>query len=120
MFRSPRGLALALSFSACVGAGTRDEDATHEPTRAPQSTAAAIVADAPTNAAPASAVAPAQPTIEVADSKLPARKRIVSSKAASGLPAFVAAMPESGLVWVGPLAGNGGRDVLVYIPAGAK
>jgi hypothetical protein len=45
--------------------------------------------------------------------------RVVDPKASSGLVDFVAQMPERGQVWVGPLGGNGGRDVLVHVPAGA-
>jgi len=32
---------------------------------------------------------------------------------------FAARLPEHSLTWVGPMSGNGGRDVLVHIPAGA-
>lgn len=45
--------------------------------------------------------------------------RIVDPKASSGLVDFVAQMPAGGATWVGPLAGNGGRDVLVHAPASA-
>lgn len=43
--------------------------------------------------------------------------RVVAPKASSGLVAFAEQMPKGGLVWVGPLAGNGDRDVLVYVPS---
>jgi len=45
--------------------------------------------------------------------------RIVDPKATSGLVDFVAQMPTDGATWVGPLGGNGGRDVLVHVPAAA-
>jgi hypothetical protein len=119
MFRSSQRLALALSFAACVASSPPDEDATHEPTGVPASTAAVDVAAA-SSAKAASVAEPVTPAVEIADSKLPKAKRIVRENATSGLPAFVAAMPDGGLVWVGPLAGNGGRDVLVYVPPGAQ
>jgi hypothetical protein len=55
----------------------------------------------------------------VADSAMPEHRRIVESGAQSGLATFAREMPDAGLVWVGPLEGNGGRDVLVHVPPGA-
>lgn len=37
----------------------------------------------------------------------------------AGLRQFVDEMEPGGAVWVGPLEGNGGREVLVYVPPGA-
>jgi hypothetical protein len=120
MLRCPK-LVLALPLLACVSSSPREEEPTREPSGTPTSPAAADVAATPHASVAATSVAPpTTPVVAVADSKLPAAKRIVSAKATSGLPAFVQAMPKGGLVWVGPLAGNGGRDVLVYVPEGAK
>jgi hypothetical protein len=44
------------------------------------------------------------------------RVRVLVPEARSGLVDFARALPEDALAWVGPLAGNGGRDVLVYVP----
>ncbi|HET6582966.1 MAG TPA: hypothetical protein VFG69_05960 [Nannocystaceae bacterium] len=109
----------ALAMLSCVASGPREDEPTREPSPAPTVS--------PTPAAPArreSAATPppavAAPAVVVADSTLPTHRRIVSEKATSGLVAFVDAMPKGGLAWVGPLAGNGGRDVLVYVPPGAR
>lgn len=104
---------------ACDAAAPRESDPTQGSAAPP---ASARTTDAP---APAHAIASAPPTAApaetptIADSKMPTKLRVVSDEATSGLPAFVEAMAPGGLVWVGPLAGNGGRDVFVYVPAGA-
>lgn len=49
-------------------------------------------------------------------SKIPAHARHVHPKSQPGLAEFADALPRGGALWIGPLAGNGGRDVLVYIP----
>ena len=59
------------------------------------------------------------PRPEVADSAMPKQRRIVDPRTRSGLAAFANEVLEDGLAWVGPLEGNGGRDVLVYVPPGA-
>jgi hypothetical protein len=61
----------------------------------------------------------AAPAPTVADSTFPARVAVVDAKASSGMVAFVDTLPEGARWWLGPLAGNGGRDVLIYLPSGA-
>lgn len=45
--------------------------------------------------------------------------KFIEPDASSGLKNFVAQMPEPDLAWVGPMKGNGNRDVLVYVPSNA-
>lgn len=45
---------------------------------------------------------------------------IVDADAQPGLIEFTNGLPREGSLWVGQLEGNGGRDVLVYIPPGAR
>jgi pimeloyl-ACP methyl ester carboxylesterase len=52
------------------------------------------------------------------DSSIPEHTLIVSDAAQPGLVAFARELPPRGSLWVGPLRGNGGRDVVIYIPAG--
>jgi pimeloyl-ACP methyl ester carboxylesterase len=59
---------------------------------------------------------PAAP--EIADSRIQTGF-FVDPGAQAGLVAFVAALPQAGSLWVGKLEGNGGRDVLIFIPPGA-
>jgi len=57
-----------------------------------------------------------------ADSAIVGGQQSLSSESSAGLLDFAAeleAVGNEGSLWVGPLAGNGGRDVLIYIPAGA-
>lgn len=42
--------------------------------------------------------------------------RVIDPSARSGLVQFVEQLPRGGWAYVGPLAGNGGRDVLVFVP----
>jgi pimeloyl-ACP methyl ester carboxylesterase len=44
----------------------------------------------------------------------------VSPAALPGLIALAEARPRVGALWIGQLAGNGGRDVVIYVPPGAK
>ena len=48
-----------------------------------------------------------------------ARPRHVDPKIPPGLSEFVAGLGQ-GAWWVGPLAGNGGREVLIYLPGGTS
>jgi hypothetical protein len=119
--RIPRCLVPAALTLSCVASGPREDEPTREPSSSPNAVSASAI-EAPVVAASvttATAPAVAAPPVVVADSKLPREKRVVRESATSGLVAFVEQMPKGGLVWVGPLAGNGGRDVLVYVPPGA-
>ncbi|MFO0632600.1 MAG: hypothetical protein U0168_07110 [Nannocystaceae bacterium] len=75
--------------------------------------AAPAAAPAATTAAPAAAVI-------AAPSQLPARVHEVEAGIQPGLAAFVEQLPAEGRVWVGRMAGNGDREVLVYVPPGAR
>jgi hypothetical protein len=69
---------------------------------------------------PVTVTAPAEElAAPIADSVFPSRVAIIDPKASSGMVAFVAALPKRARYWLGPLAGNGGRDVLIYLPEGA-
>lgn len=52
-------------------------------------------------------------------SKIRSRHVVVSNDIQPGLAAFARAMPQEGCLWTGRLAGNGERDVLVFVPPGA-
>ncbi len=69
----------------------------------------AVVAAAPTTALP-----PAPPPPPSTRGPI----RAIDPAANSGLVAFVDALPADGSAFVGPLAGNGGRDVLIFVPPG--
>jgi hypothetical protein len=60
-----------------------------------------------------------EPEPEPAVSAMPKRRKIVSESVQPGLVAFADEMADEGLLWVGRLEGNGGRDVLVHVPPGA-
>lgn len=103
---------------ACVPSGQRESDPRPLPPAAPGETPGSdSVAPPSEDVEAAGEVAePEAPSVARADSEMPKRLRIVSEQARSGLVAFANEMAGDGLLWVGPLAGNGGRDVLVYVP----
>ena len=51
---------------------------------------------------------------------MPKRRFLIKKNLGAGMAAFVAEMPREGLLWAGKLKGNGDRDVLVFVPPGAK
>ncbi|EDM80667.1 hypothetical protein PPSIR1_37279 [Plesiocystis pacifica SIR-1] len=122
---------LALSFVALLSAGCVQTVAEVDPQPAdpdmPESADSAPVLheSAPLGSstsepapAPAPEPAPAQPPIEVADSELVAGAQI-DPNTAPGLQDFADEFSQlyaGGSLWVGPLEGNGGRDVLIFIP----
>jgi pimeloyl-ACP methyl ester carboxylesterase len=57
-----------------------------------------------------------EPEIEIADSAIEA-KFVVDPAVQPGLVEFAQQMTQAGSLWIGKLEGNGGRDVLIYIPA---
>ncbi|MEZ4452597.1 MAG: hypothetical protein R3B09_24270 [Nannocystaceae bacterium] len=89
-------------------------DAT-DPTAASEGSSAA--APEGEGSTPAASEAPARPPGGRSD--LAPSRRLVDPGAQAGLRELVAELPPGGNVWVGALAGNGGRDVLVYVPPGA-
>lgn len=103
----------------CAPASPADPAPVPTPVDAPVPTPA----DAPTDPGPAdeSELEPAdepEPAPVVADSDIQTGFH-VDPNAAPGLLAFVAELPQQGSLWVGKLDGNGGRDVVVFIPPGA-
>ncbi len=54
---------------------------------------------------------------EPAPAVVPLRARKVASTAIPGLQAFSTALESEGALWIGQLSGNGGRDVVVFVPA---
>lgn len=56
----------------------------------------------------------------IALSDLATHRRFVGLDVQVGLRELVDELVIQGNLWVGPLAGNGGRDVLIYIPPGAS
>jgi len=111
-------LALGLGcVSARQGAEPRPET--------PESAPAAPIGDEPELAeapAPEQPEPEPEPEPETTDSALVAGAQIDASVAA-GLALFATELDDAvegqGALWVGPLEGNGGRDVLVYIPPDA-
>lgn len=79
------------------------------PRLAAQRTAAEVVPDPALAQAIPAAADPVQKT----------DVRTIAPGASSGLVAFAKTLPAGGLTWVGPLRGNGGRDVLIHVPPGA-
>jgi pimeloyl-ACP methyl ester carboxylesterase len=57
-----------------------------------------------------------QPEPEPVRSKVRRKAHVVAKSIQPGLAAFVEALPGDGTIWVGPLPGNGDRDVVVYLP----
>ncbi len=54
------------------------------------------------------------------DSKLPKERVVTEKDVQPGVVELLAEREDPGHVWVGKLDGNGGRDVLVHIPHGAR
>ena len=63
---------------------------------------------------PESAVPVAAPA-ELPNSDVPQNARLVASTARPGLIAFSNALENRGSLWVGQLAGNGGRDTVIFL-----
>ena len=61
-----------------------------------------------------------QAQAEPAIAKVPARARKISTAARPGLIAFSDALENDGALWVGQLGGNGGRDTVIFVPAGVR
>jgi hypothetical protein len=97
---SPPSRALAASVSSAPSPS---------PSRAEEGGAAVATRAAPVNSAQA----------PVATNSRLIAQRIVSGAAQAGVRERVAELPPEGIVWVGALSGNGGRDVLIFIPPGA-
>lgn len=76
-------------------------------------TAGAVVIPALAQSAQAMAAAPSSPTAPKPGA------RLFDRRAAPGLIDFAEHVGLDGAIWVGPLPGNGGRDVLIFVPAGA-
>lgn len=86
---------------------------TKSPVATPEATPKAEApADSKVDDAPDETAAPPAPV----DSEIVQRKRWHRHAKESGLHDFVDALENDGTVWAGPLEGNGGRDVVIYIP----
>ncbi|MFV8754650.1 hypothetical protein ACNOYE_29235 [Nannocystaceae bacterium ST9] len=119
MPRDRRLLAPTLLLVACVPSSRAESEpipapapiaAALEPTREPDETSS--------DAAPLEPEPPAIAEPMVADSKLVARS-IVDPGVQPGLLEFTQELADPGALWVGKLEGNGGRDVLIFVPPGA-
>ncbi|MCA9635223.1 MAG: hypothetical protein KC420_04230, partial [Myxococcales bacterium] len=126
--------ALAALLGGCGGAPPPGSEAV-PPIEAAEDDApvsAAMIADeAPTQAASDARDTPQQKdasagdrgdaATQVADapSRLAAHLAKIDPSIQPGLAELLAERPQEGNVWAGKLAGNGGRDVLIYIPPGA-
>ena len=107
----------SLSLVACVASAQTEPQAQPTPvatpsTRSPDPTPSADEAAAST--APTETEAEEAPT--PVDSKIVRRKRWHGDAKEPGLHDFVDALATGGTLWAGPLEGNGGRDVVIYIP----
>jgi hypothetical protein len=110
-----------LGALACGPAHPLPEHGQATPVAAPRATPHVVDAAVRADDAPADVAAPRDDAApgELDDApRRPLRDaaRVVATGATSGLVAFVEQLPPGGLAWVGPLAGNGDRDVLVYVP----
>lgn len=74
--------------------------------------AAPPVEEPPSSVPDADATPAARPPRSIPKSRV----RVLATDARSGLVDFARGLPDDALAWVGPMAGNGGRDVLVYVP----
>ncbi len=52
--------------------------------------------------------------------QVPQGARTVASTVRPGLVAFASVLESDGALWVGPLPGNGDRDVVVFVPPGVR
>lgn len=113
---------LAVTTALACGPRSASEPELGTPDAAVHAAAATTPArdtTAPASVTPAKVAEPVAPPRVVADSSFPKRGPVVDRKASSGLAEIAKELPKGSLTWVGPLAGNGGRDVLVHVPAGA-
>lgn len=81
--------------------------------------ASSAVAVSPAGAAAQTVIATPAAT-EPKPSRLPARVHAIAADVQPGLVAFAATLPADARVWMGHLAGNGGRDAVIYVPPGAR
>ena len=106
---------LALGCGATKG----DPDVVREPSPGPPIVDAATPppesAPEPSDAEPESQPPPAKPE----PSQIPAKLTKVDPGSLPGLIQFADARSEEGALWIGQLEGNGGRDVVIFIPPGA-
>jgi pimeloyl-ACP methyl ester carboxylesterase len=121
----PRSAAMSLLLATCLPVGLACVPSTHaEPVAeaAPVEVVAPVtepeVEDEPEVAPEAEPEPEPEPEPEIADSAVVARS-MVDPAVQPGLVAFAQELIEDGSLWVGTLEGNGGRDVLIYIPPGA-
>jgi hypothetical protein len=113
---SPSSLGLlGLLGMGCVPASRAESE--------PISQSAPVVAAAPLPTEPevepaSEPVEPVEPAEVVADSAI-VERFIVDPTVQPGLIEFSGDLPKEGSLWIGKLDGNGGRDVVIFIPPGA-
>jgi hypothetical protein len=115
-----RALALPLALLACVPASGAEPAAISEPTPAPTPEPAAVT-ESSTEPAPTPAPEPPPPAPVIADSDIHTGAW-VDAGVQPGLATFAAELDTTkgaGSIWIGKLEGNGGRDVLIYVPPNA-
>jgi pimeloyl-ACP methyl ester carboxylesterase len=107
------GLGICLLACAPAGHGERVAEA------APVASVVAPTAEPSIEPEPEPELEPEpEPAPEIADSAIEA-KFVVDPAVQPGLIEFSKQMTQGGSLWIGKLEGNGGRDVLIYIPANA-
>ena len=80
---------------------------------------AAVTAPSPEADQPAAQPRPEIPEA-VPPARVPHRARAIAPTARPGLLAFADALESEGALWIGQLAGNGGRDTVLFVPPGVR
>lgn len=100
---------------ACVPAGHAEPVAEAAPT---ELAVAPVAEPNPESELEAEPQPELEPEPEIADSTISA-KVVIDPTVQPGLLEFAQQMTQGGSLWIGKLEGNGGRDVLIHIPADA-
>ena len=112
-------LSLSSCLFACLPAGHAESVAEAAPVVSVVAPTAEAAVEPEPEAAGAQEPEPApEPEPEIADSAIEA-KFVIDPAVQPGLLEFAKQMTQGGSLWIGKLEGNGGRDVLIYIPANA-
>jgi len=116
MLNPLRILGAASLLVACVPSSRAES----EPIQQPAQAVAAITSTDESDTGGADEPENDEPPAEViADSKL-VEHFVVDPTVAPSLIEFSQDLAQAGSLWLGKLEGNGGRDVLIFIPPGAK
>ena len=106
-----------LLVGACVAQPAEPQQVASKPVVAPTPSPEPASSTTPESAPPAKPEPEPEPEPEIADSEVQERF-VVDPTVPAGLIEFSQEMAQEGSLWIGPLEGNGGRPVLVYIPPG--